>query len=202
MTLMTKAVEFAAHAHDGMLRKGTSIPYITHPMEVAAIAAVLTDDEEILAAALLHDVMEDCGVTEQELLPRFGARVAHLVRYATQERTGDPRETWLKRKLGAVERLIHGDWAARVIALGDKLSNMRAIRRDYDRDGDALFYRFHQNDKRKIAWYYRSCLSVLEADFGQSAAWQELSAHIDYVFSGIPFFSPEEDEALVDQTAS
>ena len=195
MTLTTMAVEFAARAHDGMLRKGTNVPYITHPMEVAAIVSVLTDDEEILAAALLHDVMEDCGVTEQELSLRFGARVAYLVRYETQERIGDPRETWLERKRGAVARLIHGDWAARVIALGDKLSNMRAIRRDYDCDGDALFFRFHQHDKQKIAWYYRSCLSVLEAEFSQSAAWQELSMHIEYVFSGIPLYSPDEDTA-------
>lgn len=202
MTLTTMAAEFAARAHDGMLRKGTTVPYITHPMEVAAIVSALTDDEEILAAALLHDVMEDCGVTEQELSQRFGVRVAHLVHYETQERIGDPRETWLRRKRGAVERLIHGDWAARVIALGDKLSNMRAIRRDYDRDGDALFFRFHQHDKRKIAWYYRSCLGVLEAEFGQSHAWQELRAHIEYVFSGISVSSPEEEAVCARETAS
>lgn len=202
MTLTTMAAQFAACAHDGMLRKGTNVPYITHPMEVAAIVAALTDDEEILAAALLHDVMEDCGVTEQELSQRFGARVAQMVLYETQERMGDPRETWLRRKRSAVERLVRGDWAARVIALGDKLSNMRAIRRDYEREGDTLFERFHQHDKRKIAWYYRSCLSVLEDEFGQSNAWQELSTHIEYVFSGIPQFLPEEDASGEGQVAS
>ena len=196
MTLTTMAAQFAAHAHDGMLRRGTDVPYIVHPMEVAAIVAALTDDEEILAAALLHDVMEDCGVTEKALSQRFGARVAQLVRHETQDHAGDPRGTWEMRKREAVDRLMHGDWAARVIALGDKLSNMRAIRRDYDRDGDTLFFRFHQHDKRKIAWYYRSCLRVLEPEFGQSQAWQELREHIEYVFAGIPQLKPEGEEAV------
>ncbi len=195
MTLTTMAAEFAARAHDGMLRRGTDIPYIVHPMEVAAIVAALTDDEEILAAALLHDVIEDCGVTEEELSRRFGARVAQLVRHETQEHAGDPRGTWERRKREAVAQLVHGDWAARVIALGDKLSNMRAIRRDYDRDGDTLFFRFHQHDKRKIAWYYRSCLRVLEPEFGQSQAWRELAEHVEYVFEGIPLISPEGEDA-------
>ena len=63
MTLVSDAMIFAACAHDGMLRKGTNVPYIVHPAEVAAIASTLTDDPEILAAAVLHDVIEDCGVS-------------------------------------------------------------------------------------------------------------------------------------------
>ena len=67
MSLVSQADAFAAKAHDGMLRKGTNTPYIVHPREAAAIAASITDDEHVIAAALLHDVMEDCGVTEEEL---------------------------------------------------------------------------------------------------------------------------------------
>ena len=85
MTLVSDAMIFAACAHDGMLRKGTSLPYIVHPAEVAAIAATLTDDPHILAAALLHDVMEDCGVGEEELVQRFGPRVAQLVKSETED---------------------------------------------------------------------------------------------------------------------
>ena len=186
MTLVSDAMIFAARAHDGMLRKGTSIPYIVHPAEVAAIAATLTDDPEILAAALLHDVMEDCGVSEAELAERFGARVAQLVKSETQERNGDPAATWLSRKQGAVERIGRGDRAVRIIALSDKLSNMRAIHRDYDRDGERLFFRFHQHDKTLHAWYYRSCAALLREELGGTLAWQELSEHIAYVFADIP----------------
>lgn len=186
MTLVSDAMIFASRAHDGMLRKGTNIPYIVHPAEVAAIAATLTDDPEILAAALLHDVMEDCGVSEAELAERFGARVAQLVKSETQERNGDPAATWLVRKQGAVERIGRGDRAVRIIALSDKLSNMRAIHRDYDRDGERLFFRFHQHDKALHAWYYRSCAALLKEELGGTLAWQELSEHIAYVFADIP----------------
>ena len=76
MTLVTQAAVFAANAHDGATRKGSGIPYIVHPMEAAAIAATLTDDPHVVAAAMLHDVMEDCGVGFEELRARFGERVA------------------------------------------------------------------------------------------------------------------------------
>ena len=72
MTLVTQAVIFAAQAHDGAARKGSEIPYIVHPMEVVAIASTMTDDPQVLAAAALHDVMEDCGVTFETLSERFG----------------------------------------------------------------------------------------------------------------------------------
>ena len=74
MTLLTEAIAFAAGAHDGVTRKGSRVPYIVHPMETVAIAASITDDEEVLAAAALHDVMEDCGVSGEVLRARFGGR--------------------------------------------------------------------------------------------------------------------------------
>ena len=186
MTLVSDAMIFAARAHDGMLRKGTNIPYIVHPAEVAAIAATMTEDENVLAAALLHDVMEDCGVTQAQLVQQFGERVAQLVKSETRERCGDPRETWLVRKQGAVERIAEAGREARIIALSDKLSNMRAIHRDYDRDGEMLFHKFHQHDKALHAWYYRSIAALLEKELGDTLAWQELCGHIAYVFADVP----------------
>ncbi len=186
MTLVSDAMIFAACAHDGMLRKGTNLPYILHPAEVAAIAATLTDDEEVLAAAALHDVMEDCGVSEQALSERFGERVAYLVRCETQDAFGDPNSTWDMRKRRAIEQIARGDRAVKIIALSDKLSNMRAIHRDFDRYGERLFCRFHQHDKRRHAWYYRSCAALLRAELGQTDAWRELCAHVEHVFAGVP----------------
>ena len=84
MTLVTQAVVFAAQAHDGALRKGSQIPYIVHPMEAVAIASTLTDDPHVLAAAALHDVMEDCAVDYDTLLARFGSRVADLATRASR----------------------------------------------------------------------------------------------------------------------
>lgn len=185
MRLLNEATIFAAAAHDGMLRKGTDIPYIVHPMETAAIAATLTNDEEILAAAVLHDVMEDCGVGMEEMTERFGVRVAHLVHSETQPRSGDPRLSWDRRKADAIIRLAKGDHAVKIIALSDKLSNMRAIHRDFDCYGDELFFRFHQHDKVKHAWYYRSCAALLKEELGHTDAWRELMMHVEYVFAGV-----------------
>ena len=91
MTLVTQAVIFAAQAHDGAARKGSEIPYIVHPMEVVAIASTMTDDPQVLAAAALHDVMEDCGVTFETLSERFGVRVARLVCEESQRGQADLR---------------------------------------------------------------------------------------------------------------
>ena len=115
MTLVTQAVIFAAQAHDGAARKGSEIPYIVHPMEVVAIASTMTDDPQGLAAAALHDVMEDCGVTFETLSERFGVRVARLVCEESQRVCGDPCLTWNARKLGAVKRICGGCRAAKII---------------------------------------------------------------------------------------
>ena len=170
MTLVTQAVIFAAQAHDGAARKGSEIPYIVHPMEVVAIASTMTDDPQVLAAAALHDVMEDCGVTFDMLSERFGVRVAGLV----------------------CEESQRGCRATKIIALSDKLSNMRAISRDFARSGEAVFQRFHQRDKRRHAWYYRSCAVGLRDELGETDAWRELSALVERVFSGVESLAPDE----------
>ena len=192
MTLVTQAVIFAAQAHDGAARKGSEIPYIVHPMEVVAIASTMTDDPQVLAAAALHDVMEDCGVTFETLSERFGVRVARLVCEESQRVCGDPCLTWNARKLGAVKQICGGCRAAKIIALSDKLSNMRAISRDFARDGEAMFLKFHQHDKRRHAWYYRSCAAGLRDELGETDAWRELDTLVERVFSGVESLAPDE----------
>ena len=182
MTRLSEAIAFAARCHDGMLRKGTDTPYIVHPMEAAAIAAALTNDEDILCACVLHDVAEDCGVTESELAERFGVRTAQLVMSETQLCEGDRRLTWEIRKRGALERIKNGDRAVKLIALADKLSNLRAIHRDYEREAERMFERFHQHDKRKHAWYYLSVVELLREEFGQTHEWQEMRMHAEHIF--------------------
>ena len=100
-----RAAAFAAYAHDGQTRKGSALPYLVHPMEAAAIAATMTNDPDVLAAAVLHDVVEDCGVEEAELRTRFGRRVARLVMAESEQKEADARASWQKRKLRAVNRL-------------------------------------------------------------------------------------------------
>ena len=78
--MIDKAIEFATKVHEGQFRKGTSRPYIVHPIEVSDIVATMTEDEEIISAAVLHDTIEDCESVTAEVLEReFGPRVAGMV---------------------------------------------------------------------------------------------------------------------------
>ena len=191
MTLVTQAIIFAAQAHDGAVRKGSKTPYIVHPMEAVAIAASITEDPEVLAAAALHDVAEDCGVLYEELRALFGVRVADLVMAESQPPCGDPCDSWDMRKRCAVDRLRTGSRDAQIIALADKLSNMRAISRDYKREGEQVFLKFHQHDKRRHAWYYRSCVAGLQKKLGYTDAWMELNSLVSRVFDGVESVGPE-----------
>lgn len=84
MTLLDEAIIFAVQAHSGQVRKGTNRPYILHPLEAAAIVASMTDDLEVIAAAVLHDTMEDANVSLAEITSKFGPRVAGLVQAETE----------------------------------------------------------------------------------------------------------------------
>lgn len=185
--LLSEAVKFAARAHKGQRRKGTSLPYIVHPMEAAAICATFTDDQEVLAAAMLHDVVEDAGVAVDELKEKFGSRVAVIVAGESEnKREGIPADqTWKIRKEKTIKHVASTEEiGVKMVCLADKLSNIRAIERDYEELGDALWQRFNQNDPAEHGWYYRSIARVLESDLGRTAAWREYRERVETVFGG------------------
>lgn len=138
--LLAKAYAFAAKAHEGVTRKGTTIPYITHPIEAASIVMTMTEDVEVIAAALLHDVVEDTDYTLSDIQERFGERIAELVAEETENKRQDQPsdQTWRTRKEETIQSLKEASIEAKIVALGDKLSNMRSIDRDYEAIGDAL----------------------------------------------------------------
>ena len=144
-TLFDKAVLFAVKAHAGTERRGKSFPYIVHPMEAAAIVATMTSDQEMLAAAMLHDTVEDTDVTIDDIRKEFGDRVAMLVETESDKFVEGVRdeESWYQRKQAAITRLASAPMDAKIVALGDKLSNARAIYRDYMIQGDELWKIFH-----------------------------------------------------------
>ena len=164
--LFSKAVAFAARAHDGQFRKGTNLPYIVHPIEAAAICASFTDDVEVLAAAVLHDTVEDTDTTIDEIERLFGRRVAQIVAGDSEnKREGlPPGATWKTRKVESIERVISApDPGVRMVCLGDKLSNIRAIQRDFAVLGDELWQRFNQKDSAEHAWYYSAIADALQS---------------------------------------
>lgn len=168
--MIKKAMTFATKAHEGQLRKGTKRPYIIHPIEVSDIVATMTDDDEIIAAALLHDTIEDCEhITFDILKAEFSDRVARLVQMESEDKT----KTWMERKQTTITRLRTAPREVQMIALGDKLSNMRDIDRDYPECGELLWQRFRMKDKKVIGWYYKGIRDALREDFKQVPAYRE-----------------------------
>lgn len=183
MDILDRAIVFAVEAHSGGVRKGTKTPYIVHPLEAVSIVTTMTDDREVMAAAVLHDVVEDTEYTIEDIQAQFGDRVAELVGSESENKREDlpAEETWEIRKLETIEHLSRAGLEVKMIALSDKLSNIRAICRDYLAVGDKLWERFNQKDKDKHGWYYKSVAEALK-ELGEYPAYQEYLELVGEVF--------------------
>ena len=181
--LLDRAIVFAVKAHAGTERRGKGFPYIVHPMEAMEIVATITPDQELLAAAALHDTIEDTDVTLDLIREEFGERVANLVASESDEviEGVSEEDSWHARKQAAIDRLAAAPRDAKIVALGDKLSNMRAIARDYAVKGDDLWKIFHAKDPSDHEWHYRGLANSLR-DLSDTFAFQEFEALINQVF--------------------
>lgn len=179
-SLFDKAAAFAIAAHSGTERRGKGTPYVIHPMEAASIVASITNDPEMLAAAVLHDVVEDTTVTADELRQTFGDRVTRLVLHDTAP--VQAVRDWRGKRAGQIERLRAADRDGKIVALGDKLSNLRAIASDYVLLGDALWNRFHAPQGRvDIEWYYRGLADAL-IELSETIPYREFVRLLDTTF--------------------
>ena len=184
MELVSEAIIFAVQAHDGMRRKKSEAPYILHPMEAAVIVGTMSDDQNLIAAAALHDVVEDAGVTIEEVEERFGKRVRELVASETEDKRADlpPTDTWRIRKEESLTVLKNTeDVGVLMVWMGDKLANMRAIYHTWKVEGDAMWEKFNQKNVSEQAWYYRSILRLTER-LSDTSAWLEYKALTELVF--------------------
>ena len=153
---LQRAFAYAAKMHAGQARKGTTVPYLSHLMAVTSLVLEAGGDEEMAIAALLHDVVEDCGGMPRlrEIRKQFGARVARIVEGCTDS-FGEPKPEWIDRKRGYLEEVTHADAETRLVSASDKLHNVRTILADYRKDGDAIWTRFN-GKKEGTLWYYRA----------------------------------------------
>lgn len=158
---LQKAFCYAAEKHAGQTRKQSAIPYVSHLMAVTALVLEGGGDEEMAMAALLHDVVEDCGgmPTLLEVRRMFGKRVAHMVEGCTDSFT-DPKLPWIVRKAEYLKRLRHEDAETRLVSASDKLHNVRTVIADYRTDGESIWKRF-SGGRDGTLWYYRA----LNAEF-------------------------------------
>ena len=187
MELFDKALMYAIEQHSGQRRKTSDLPYIMHPLEVATIVGTMTDSQETLAAAVLHDTVEDANATLEEIAKLFGKRVSLIVMTETENKREElpPEQTWRLRKEETLSMLENTkDDAVKMLWLGDKLSNMRSFYRQYLEQGDSLWQSFNQKDPAKQAWYYRTIAKCLYS-LHNFPAYQEYTMLVDKVFENV-----------------
>jgi len=151
-----RAFQFAAEKHSGQTRKASTIPYIAHLMGVASLVLEAGGDEDLAIAALLHDVVEDCGGAPmlKEVRRRFGSRVAKVVDGCTDADTY-PKAPWRERKENYIAHLKRADADTRLVSAADKLNNVRSIVSDYRAIGESVWSRFN-GGREGTLWYYRT----------------------------------------------
>lgn len=184
MNLLDQAILFATKAHEGMTRKLGNTPYILHPLEVASIANTMSNDLDILAAAVLHDVVEDAGVSLKELEEQFGHRVYLLVKSETEDKRADQpaADTWQIRKEESLKDLKDAtDLGVKILWLSDKLANLRSYQRSFQEEGPALWNRFHQSDPAMQEWYYKKIASYT-SELATYPAYQEYISLVNSLF--------------------
>ena len=182
--LVSEAITFSAIAHDGMRRRKSDAPYLLHPMEVGAIIGTMTENQEVIAAGILHDVVEDAGITPEEIGEKFGTRVMELVASETENKRSElpAAQTWRTRKEESLEKLrATNDFEVLMLWIGDKLSNIRAIYRDFLAEGNSVWNKFNQSDIKAQAWYYRSIMRYTER-LSYTLAWIEYKTLVEKLF--------------------
>ncbi|MFZ0290453.1 MAG: HD domain-containing protein [Candidatus Sulfotelmatobacter sp.] len=157
-----RAFLFAAEKHTGQVRKASTTPYIAHLMGVSSLALEFGGDEDMAIAALLHDVVEDCGGAPmlKEVKRRFGSRVAKIVDGCTDS-DRDPKPPWRERKETYIRHLKSADADTKLVSAADKLHNVRSILSDYREVGESIWARFN-GGREGTLWYYRALLKEFQ----------------------------------------
>ena len=179
--MIDRAIEVAAQAHDGQVRKATRTPYITHPYAVGMMLARAGCPDEVVAAGILHDTVEDTYITLDYLREEFGERVAAIVEGCSEPERG---ATWEARKAHTLEHLRSAPWEVKAVACADKLHNLRSIAADMEKLGESVWVRFKRGRKEQ-EWYYRGLAESIGHGLpaGEELPnYKELKAEIDLVF--------------------
>ena len=187
MNILEEAIIYATVMHQGKIRKLGNTPYILHPLEVAQILSTMTDDEEIITAGILHDIVDDTDGTLEEIDKRYGKRVADLVSSASENKYPgeEPIDTWQKRKEESLRILNNTqDTGVQMVWLADKLANIRSLAGAYSEKGEAMWSELHQSDPAMQRWYYQSVAEMVELALNKTGAFKELIKHINFIWPG------------------
>jgi len=170
-------VSFATEHHGGQARKGTTIPYIVHPLNVCKHLLRYGAGDDLASAGVLHDVLEDTQATYSQVEELFGERVALLVYHAGEP---DKSADWQTRKEHTVQAVRKSeDLELLALKCADKLDNLSDIRFDFQMLGDDLWLRFNTpNGVSDQKWYY-STLSSTFVEKLEGSRWEPLAVGLD-----------------------
>jgi (p)ppGpp synthase/HD superfamily hydrolase len=157
MILIDLAIETALKSHAGQQRKGTDIPYAVHPLAVGMILAGAGCSDEVIAAGILHDTIEDTAIAIDQIQAMFGDKVASLVAACSEP---DKSLPWEIRKRQLIASMKNAVPDVRVIACADKLHNLRTMVRDRELVGEDFWNRFNRGRSAQ-AWYYKEFVEAL-----------------------------------------
>ena len=157
MNIVEKALQIASKSHRNQCRKNTDIPYITHPVTVGMMLMKAGYEDDIIAAGILHDTVEDTELTLKDIEREFGPRIASIVEGCSEP---DKSLPWMERKEHTIEFLKTASEEIRVVACADKIHNIRSIIKDYEQQGDVVWNIFNAG-KEQQAWYYTNIVDSL-----------------------------------------
>ena len=157
MNVLDLVVSFATKKHEGQYRKGTTIPYIFHPLEVMQILRENGANLNCVVAGVLHDTLEDTSATIDEITTLFGTEVSDIINVESEDKSLPYRE----RKFEHMQRVKNSSTNAKMVNCADKLSNIKSMYIDHLTLGEKLWERFN-GTKEDIAWYYSVAIDALE----------------------------------------
>ena len=181
MSKIDIAIEVASKAHRNQTRKGTDIPYITHPFAVGIILAQEGCPEEVIVAGIIHDTIEDTSITLEYIRENFGEKVASIVQGCSEP---DKSLPWEERKKHTIEYLRNAPLEVRTVACADKLHNVRTIAEDQAKIGDEVWKRFKRG-KEEQKWYYQSLVDSLcgrASDPDRISIFQQFKKEVERLF--------------------
>ena len=175
-----KAIRFATKVHQGQRRKGKDVPYVTHPLTVGLILARVTEDENIIAAGILHDTIEDCkpygSVTEELLEKMFNSDVARMVSDVTEQ---DKTNPWMERKMAALLHIKSMEHDSLLVKTADVLHNLKELNDDIAEKGDSAFDSFNASKPETIT-RYQKLLFELEKAWSDNPLLNDLKEALKY----------------------
>lgn len=174
---LISAINTAALAHRGHVRKGTDIPYVSHVFGVMHLVSQVTDDEDVQIAALFHDILEDVpeAYSAEQMAADYGERVVELVRGVTKN---DTLTSWQERSDAYIAHLRQAEDGSVLISAADKLHNLLSILADHAELGDELWGRFNSGKDRQ-QWWYRAIYTVASERLPGNPLVEELGRRVD-----------------------